>query len=205
MSLVKKLLPRIARELLCSRNDDSIRTRFPALAANYQFVDALPSELRGKPMSTYLDLILPPSDLRNLNAYEADFQQLPAGSQYLVDIVQQPGHGCVARSIMPTLDTHPKVYSFDHQRFATPMELSSAMGLDICPGALRGGRPVSPLVDIFHLMSVSQQLAVLGNGLHAPTMAAWYIYVLSNCVRIEFFYTMTMTVTQEEDIFESVD
>ena len=113
MSLVKKLLPRIAREFLCSRNDDSIRTRFPALAA-HTFVDALPSELRGKPMSTYLDLILPPSDLRNLKAYEADFQQLPAGSQYLVDIVQSPGYGCVARSIMPTLDTHPKVYSFDH-------------------------------------------------------------------------------------------
>ena len=79
------------------------------------------------------------------------------------------------------------------------------MGLDICPGSLRGGRPVSPLVDIFHLMSVSQQLAVLGNGLHVPTMAAWYIYVLSNCVRMEFFYTMTMTVPREEDIFESVD
>ena len=79
------------------------------------------------------------------------------------------------------------------------------MGLDLCPGALRGSRPVPPLVDIFPLMTVASQLAALGNGLHAPTMAAWYIYVLSNCVRMEFFYTMTMTVPREEDIFESVD
>ena len=199
MSLIKKLLPRIARELL-SRDS---RRNLGHVAQ--PFDGALPSELRGQPMGTYLDQILCPSDLRNLIAYEADFQKMPAGGQYFVDVVQTPGQGCTGRSIIPTLDTHPKVYSFDHQRFATPMELSSAMGLDIYPGSLCGGRPVSPLVDIFRLMSVSQQLNVLGNGLHAPTMAAWYIYVLSNCVRIEFFYTMTMTVTQEEDIFESVD
>ena len=165
----------------------------------------LPDEWRGKPMSTYVDQIVPPSDFRNLREYEATYKTLPAGSSYFADIVQRPGAGVVARAVIPSLNTHPKVYSFEHQRLATVMELSQAMGLDMRPGVFCGSRPVSPLVDIFPLMSLHSQLFTLGNGLHAPTMAAWYIYVLSNCVRIEFFYAMTQSVSSHDDIFESVD
>ena len=127
------------------------------------------------------------------------------------DLDHHPQFGPSVGSILPPLDTHPKIYSWEHQRFAVTSELYSALGVDMKHGLLCGNRSLSPLATLIPELPLRKRMQIAGNGMHVPMMAAWFVYVLARCVRVEAFYTMSQQVSlaatspRDDDVFEDPD
>jgi hypothetical protein len=161
----------------------------------------LPEHLRDVPMADYMDRICPPCNLDIKAQYEDWFIKKEIPRPHYADLDHHPGRGLRPGSSCPSLDTHPKVYGFAEQRFLTPLELLGTMGIDI-GGPLSGGRPVSSLAKLFDQLSRHDQLVLVGNGMHVPTMAAWFLYVCAHCRRRSDFFQLPLHVGLPDEALE---
>lgn len=138
------------------------------------------------------------------NECDNERQRLGKTGPYFADLEQHPNAGSQPQEIIPALSTHPRIYFSGEDRMLLPSELYDAMGTDIRTGCFLGNRPLSPLATIIPELDEKQQLFLLGNGMHVPTITSWFHYVLSRCVRVEHFYTIarppsTLTLDEQDD------
>ena len=99
----------------------------------------------------------------------------------LADLSHHPGKGPNADTNYPTLLTNHQLWSYKANRFTTPLEDLAAMGVDAYE-CLSGGRPVSPLVDVWARLSLREAAVLTGNAMHVPSILAWIVFVQSFCV-----------------------
>jgi hypothetical protein len=143
----------------------------------------LPEGWRDMQMSEYMHLISSPSGMVRKGQYENLLHvKQSLGGSFLADLDHNIGFGPTAGPDMPSLDTHPTIFSWLRGRLATPMELLAAQGVDMYP-ELSGGRLVSPLRTIFKKYSSNQVRFMAGNSMHIPTHAVWMLYVISHMVK----------------------
>ena len=71
------------------------------------------------------------------------------------------------------------VYSAVHQRIAHPSDFAFAQGLDSL-AHVSGGRPVSDVWNVLSSLTIGQQLKMLGNGIHIPTLSVWMLFVFAH-------------------------
>ena len=101
--------------------------------------------------STYFSTIAPPGMVQCKAEYERAFISESAPQPWLADLAHHPGMGPRHGSLMPSLDTHPHIFTWDApppvqgERFITPRELLASLGVDTFP-TLSGGRPLSGLL-----------------------------------------------------------
>ena len=146
---------------------------------------ALPSNYKEMPMSEYLGALVPPSGLRNLAINEKlREEQGGLNGVYLCDIEQTPHRGTTPGSLVPSLSTHSLIYSFKKQRLATASEWFGIQGVD-AHSKFWGSRGRSPLLASVADMDEATVRALLGNALYVPAFAAWFLFIMGNCVRRE--------------------
>ena len=159
---------------------------------------ALSENHRQQSMSEYLDLLVPPFNVSAKGEYEDYFASLSLKPPFYADLDHHPGRGPRCGSTMPTMDTHPRIYGWTEQRLATPLELLTVQGIDM-PGPLLGNRSESPLVRLFRGLKRHQQLHLVGNGMHVPTMSAWFLYVCSHCRKRSDFFALPSQISSRID------
>ena len=145
----------------------------------------LPSNYKELPMSEYLGALVPPSGLRHLAINEKlREEQGSLNGVYLCDIEQTPHRGTTPGSLVPSLSTHSLIYSFKKQRLATASEWFGIQGVD-AHSKFWGSRGRSPLLASVAGMDEATVRALLGNALYVPVFAAWFLFIMGNCVRRE--------------------
>ena len=161
----------------------------------------LTADEQRQPFYTYAHKILSDGSYRIRDEYVEWFKDLQIGKPHFADLQQHPGRGPKGGSLLPTLDTHPRIYSFDDERIATPFELAMAMGIDVRKCMLFGDRELSPLASILPRSPAAQQFTLIANGAHILVMASWYVYVLSDCNSrsIVFRIPCALSVEPQED------
>ncbi len=140
----------------------------------------LPADYREKSMRDLLPYLLPPGALVRLGQYEKcreDKQSLDGC--FMADLDHNVDCGPAPGPELPSLDTHPNIFSFKAGRLALGSELLAAQGVDMfdCNSGRRG---LSPLKPVFDQLGESERRFLAGNGIHIPSFAAWLLYALSN-------------------------
>ena len=143
---------------------------------------ALPST-QTAPVEEYLSLLLAPLALGRKHVYDQD-RASKMGVEYICDLEHNLGYGPSPGPLLPCLDSHPSIYSYERRRLAIPAELLSAQGKEAMPD-LCGQRKPSELGLILQELGDRNLKSLLGNSVHVPSYAAWFLYVLSNCMRRE--------------------
>jgi hypothetical protein len=145
----------------------------------------LPEGWKKMRMSEYLHMISCPSAMVRKGEYDNQMHiKQSLGGSFLADLDHNPGFGPSPGPDMPSLDTHPTIFSWLCGRLATPMELLAAQGVDAY-SQLSGGRSLSPLHTLFQKYSSNKVRFMAGNSMHIPTHAAWMLYVISRMARRE--------------------
>ena len=131
------------------------------------------------PMRLYLDYLVEEGFINRLEEHlaEKDSRSSLSGN-FLANIAQRPAFSTPG-PLFPPLDTHSMVYSSVHQRIAHPSEFAFAQGLDSL-AHVSGGRRVSDVWNVISSLTISQQLKMLGNGIHIPTLSVWMLFVLAH-------------------------
>ena len=128
----------------------------------------------------YLAIELKPLPMVRFARYEkARPEREDLAGNYLVDLDHDVGYGPASGPVLPALDTHPTIYSFQGGRLLLPQELLAAQGVDMFP-AMAVTRPVSPLRDVFSSFSANDLRFFAGNSMHVPTLGAWLMYAMGN-------------------------
>ena len=191
--------------------DEEIRDHHAALASTRLGRKVPPQSIVGQGLFSSGDFrkVLSVSNGLIRNECETMRQQLGKAGPYFADLEQHPDQGsCLPQDIIPALNTHPRIYFSGEDRMLLPSELYDAMGTDVRTGCFLGNRQLSPLANIIPELDVRDQLFLLGNGMHVPTMTSWFHYVLSRCVRVEHFYNIARPPStlrpdeQDDDVFE---
>jgi len=145
----------------------------------------LPPDWKTANMSTYFHMLVPPGGVRRKAVY--DHLRKSEGSltgAFLCDIEQNSHMGSVPGPIVPALNTHSDIFSYESNRFATRVDYLAMLGIDshvkVC-----GRRGVSPLTDVFKKLDEADVRLLVGNGIHVPVIAAWFAYVMGNTIRRE--------------------
>lgn len=144
-----------------------------------------PARFKGGHFSEYSDRVCNPGNLRCKAEFEEHFSACGIPPPHFADLEHHVGFGQTPGNILPSLDTHAKIFSWVHDRLATPRELYTAMGVDMELGIMTGSRPLSPFAELIPRCSHREQLLFVGNGMHVPTMAAWFLYVLARCKMVD--------------------
>ena len=145
---------------------------------------SLPAAFESKNMDEYLSLLLSPSALGRKHVYDGDRAARGGSDAYLCDLDQNLGYGPSPGPLMPCLDSHPSIFSYNRRRLAIPIELLAAQGIDTLP-SLQGNRKPSQLGMLLQKLEDRSVKSLLGNSIHVPSYAAWFLYILSNCSRKE--------------------
>lgn len=145
----------------------------------------LPPDFKRRPVSEFLHVLLPRTALERKAVYDSKQGELGGlGGAFLVDLEQSCQTGCTPSQLVPTLNTHSEIFSYESQRLAVEKELFYMQGVD-SDSAVSNGRGVSPLMAcVQHLNSADVRL-LTGNGIHMATWGAWWLFCLSNCARRE--------------------
>ena len=145
----------------------------------------LPTGWRSADMSTYFHSLVPPSGV--LRRAVCDHRRESEGSltgAFLCDIEQNSHMGTVPGPVVPSLNTHSDIWSYESQRFATPVDYLAMQGVD-SHVKISGRRAVSPLTNVFKRVEEADVRLLVGNGIHIPVFAAWFAYVMGNTIRRE--------------------
>ena len=168
----------------------------------------LPAGYEDMAMRRYLTCLLPPGGLVRLGEYES-FRSDRGDMQgnFMADLQQNMGFGCTPGPEVPSLNTHPCIYSWGRQRLALGQELLQAQGIDFYP-VLSGKRKLSPLVQVFQDFDDHTLRMFAGNGIHTPSFGAWFLYcasrVISRSEHSRMAPTMPSTAPTPEDDDEPV-
>ena len=128
-----------------------------------------------------LNSMLPPGASQRLAQYEKmreEKQSIEDGC-FICDVNQWPSSGCSASGpFFPCQLTHATCISFNHMRPAVGLEYLLAQGFHVFP-EVHGGKAASvlPILDDWKTEKI---IALSGNSMSLPAMAAWVVYVLSN-------------------------
>jgi hypothetical protein len=171
----------------------------------------LPEDFQSCEYSEYLDILAPPGVVMIKAEYEAAFAADTLTPPFFADLAHHPFKGPAHGAFIPVLDTHPKTFTWNApspmqgERFLLPSELLASLGNDVYP-SLSAGRSLSSLPSLLAKHPLAKQLMMIGNSIHAPTLAAWIYYVLGNSVPLERFNAMPGQVPPPGDeIFEDPD
>ena len=125
-------------------------------------------------------MILRGFQLKSFDQYKKLYETQERFSRcFIADLSQNPDSHSVTSAFMPTQITHSCLYSFSATSAFTPSELILAHGWPCVPGTC----DTTLMPFDFRRLTPSQQVHLSGNAMHLPTLAAFYFYVLSNCVR----------------------
>ena len=143
-------------------------------------LDLLKSKRRSK--WDILRASLPPGAGARLDRYgerRSEFQGI--GGAFLADVHQWPGvKWGMGGPLFPCQLTHGDVVSWECQRQALGLEHMFAQGFHV----YETGTPFeSPLTSFLRDLTDTQVKRLSGNGWCLPCVAAWMVYVWSNCVR----------------------
>ena len=134
-------------------------------------------------MRDALTYLIPPGAMIRLGQYEKVralredlFGNFFADLDHNVDAGPSSGH------FIPSLDTHPTIFAFKHNRLLIPAELLLAQGINMFADAC--GREVSPLAAVFQNFNEKDLRQMAGNSIHVPTFAAWMMYAMANVQRV---------------------
>ena len=163
----------------------------------------LPKNYKEVPQDEYLHLLVPPSAMTHKEEYETHREETSQeNTPYFCDLDHHLNRGPRPGAMFPTALTHSTVYSFGVPgrlgRLAVTGESLSSQGLDMYPN-IAGGRPLSPLAPIFNAMPDRHARGLLGNAMHAPSMAMWMLYVLGNCRRVQDFASLSYEIRDSGD------
>ena len=86
------------------------------------------------------------------------------------------------------------------QRFLLPMELASIQGFDIHESLIPSHRCKSTLAHVLESMTPKDQVLVVGNSVHVPSLTAWMVYVMANIVSVDEFWTIPAVPSQNAGI-----
>jgi hypothetical protein len=177
----------------------------------------LPSDYKTLRCSEYFDHLSAPGVVHIKSQYEDLFVESKAGAPHFADLAHHPNKGPTHGSLVPSLDTHPKTFTwhspppFSGERYLVTSEMLAVQGVDVFPG-LSGGRPLSVVGPLFAKHNLNQQGILVGNALHIPTFAAWVLYVMGNMLPVEYFYQLapqpqmasSSAAASSRDVFEDV-
>jgi hypothetical protein len=143
-------------------------------------------DVRGRRM---LASILTPAQLQRLHAYEETHEAKHGtppgpGSPLIADVMQWPGMpGDSSGAVFPSQLKHGLYYSFAARRLLMGLEGMFANGFNVFEP---DGAPwSSPLTPMLRRLSQSQIKHLSGNGMHCPSVCAWFVYVCMNTRRVE--------------------
>lgn len=85
---------------------------------------------------------------------------------------------------VPSLNTHSEVFSYESGRVAVPVDYLAMQGMD-AHTSISGKRPVSEVMQVMRKFTETDVRFLVGNGLHVPTVSAWFLYVFANSCRRE--------------------
>ena len=138
-------------------------------------------------MSRLFEFMLPPGAMLRLQQYQALRAEHPA-EVFIADVDHNANSkGSSAGTVWPVQLTHGTVVviaaNIEDSRVAVGLEHFAAMGFNIFPP--QGcALPRSPLYGVLQDLTHRQKKYLAGNGMHLATQAAWMLYILSNCVRV---------------------
>lgn len=144
--------------------------------------------------------MLAPGQLLRLEEYskmysDSDGQKV---KHYFADLDQNPAGGAsTAGEMIPSLLTHGAVYDLKADRIVLAEELYLSHGYNVCQVEKKSSSARSCRIkDFLKKLPTVQRLHLLGNGWHLPVVSAWFLYILSHCVRLN----RTMTVQPERSL-----
>ena len=141
---------------------------------------SLPANFKAVPMKNYLACLVPPGAMVRFTQYEKiRHEKESLDGHFLVHLDHNVGTGPACGPELPSLDTHPCIYSFQQERLALASELLFAQGVDMFE-QFAGKRGASPLARVFSQISDMDQRFLSGNTMHIPTFAAWLLYAIGN-------------------------
>eukprot|EP00969_Alexandrium_andersonii_P151612 6702882-Alexandrium_andersonii.AAC.1 len=125
--------------------DSAVYDFLGSIAANCK--KTFPKNWRDKPFDAFATTFLSPGRLQRLTEYRRAFEQSSSAHPWLADLDHHPCSGGPAHGRnIPTLDTHPFIYSLTHGRPLVPSELFASQGFDVFP-QISGKRPPCGLMD----------------------------------------------------------
>jgi hypothetical protein len=134
------------------------------------------------------------------NRYEALYESQKRFCKcFIADLSQNPESHNVSSPFMPTQITHSCLYSFSSKTAFTPSELIIAHGWPCIPGI----RDTTLMPFELRRLTPPQQVHLSGNAMRLPTLAMFYMYILSNCIRRDLLQTFDFLPpvdSQENDI-----
>lgn len=128
---------------------------------------------------------------RRAEQYNTMYEQAGAEHPFFADWDQNPEGGkAVCGPCVPVLLTHHFVVSHRKQRRLTPRESFAFQGVHVFPQTA-GHDSTSPLMEAVARarLTAAQQRTLAGNGLHIPSWHAWFLYILSNTVKVSAAHT----------------
>ena len=143
----------------------------------------LPKNFRDLPMREYLHCLLPPGAMCRLASYQkVRAERKGISGSFFADLDHNVDYGPSCGPLIPSLDTHPNIFSFQHSRLLLPAELLQAQGINMFLN--EGEATVSPLASIFKDFSEVELRHFAGNSMHVPTFTAWMMYAFAHIRRI---------------------
>ena len=143
----------------------------------------LPKNFRDLPTREYLHCLLPPGAMCRLASYQKiRAEREGISGSIFADLDHNVDYGPSCGPLIPSLDTRPNIFSFQHSRLLLPAELLQAQGINMLLN--EGEATVSPLASIFKHFSEVELRHFAGNSMHVPTFAAWMMYAFAHIRRI---------------------
>ena len=149
---------------------------------------SLPHGWEAMPMRDYMTSLVPPGAMVRLAQYDKVRQdRQDAAGHFMADLDHNLDCGPKCGGVLPALDTHASIFSWNLNRLALGQELLQAQGVDFFP-QLAGNRGVSPLVEVFNKFGDTTLRMFAGNAIHIPLFSAWLLYCIGNVrLRSEMF------------------
>ena len=175
-------------DVYCAAPDEYVAELY-GRALNKRFC-SLPDDkkvdIRGRGM---LASVLTPAQVLRIQAYEDEYKKKHGkapglGSHLICDVMQWPGSaGDSSGSEFPSQLKHGLFYSFDVRRLILGLEGMFANGFNVFEPD--GAAFSSSLTPMLRRLSEGQIKHLSGNGMHLPSVCAWFVYVLMNTKRVE--------------------
>ena len=164
--------------------EEAVRAVYYSMMAKRHHYPEPNLSLRGRGM---LRSVLSPGNLARLEAYDMGLGRRAPGSfpeSYMCDVDHWPGSpGDTAGGHFPCQLTHGHVVAYRKRRLVIGMEHLFAQGWHVFPQ--EGDLFVTKLLPKLQTLSEGNLKKLSGNGMHLPSIAAWYLYCFSRIVRSE--------------------
>ena len=146
----------------------------------------LPAGFRLQPMDEYLHLLVPKGCLLRKADYDGLREERSSlDGAFFADLDQNPDQGCQPGFTIPSLNTHPDMYSYNARRLAVIPEYFGMQGVDCSPTFCSAKRGPSPMMAFYHGLDEGDIKTLVGNGIFVPVLAAFYLFILGNTIKRE--------------------